>query len=228
MWANVSADGSPSGSHGYPSVMRDPASPNWLLVVVVASLVGVLASAGMNYFSTSPAPSPAPGRAARLQVDLERVIALLAARSFEDGVEAASGVEAPAASVSSSVTGPDRVVADSVVSDRLDRLEESVASLAELMRAQPSSVGAPIPRDVPINYREIEDLRALSVADPERARRSTVFLTPQQVAERFGFPDEMDSSGNVFFWTYKGPPRSEGDDLLIVFHSGYVALHEFQ
>ncbi|MCA8952243.1 MAG: hypothetical protein KDE27_22220, partial [Planctomycetes bacterium] len=86
-----------------------------------------------------------------------------------------------------------------------------------------------LPRDKPVDHRALATLHDLARADREAANRSTMLLTAEEVAARFGFPDEVGgASGGGVFWNYhhRGPTGERDGGTLFVFLDGRVAWHE--
>ncbi len=196
----------------------------WLETAALALAAGVISSIFTRFLLSEPPPPESPTLATEAKLD--RVIALLdeSRRLVHKATQLSSGPATVA------IDEPVRVAATPLETDaRLGRLESAVERLTELLEHQPHALAMPIQRHAPINYNEIAALHALAQSDKEAAQRTTVFLTPQEVVRRFGFPNEIGpANGNDFYWTYGPPSGAEAGGMLLVFRSGYLAYHELR
>lgn len=199
--------------------MNRPPSFHWLQAVLLAVMTSSLSSFGtallLQRDPTPPTPAPQ---------DQDKMVRMLEQWRRELGERLQR--EPVAVPVRSEVAPASKAEPTADVA-RLAALVDHVAALVAQSRS--TGANASIPREAAANARELEALRALQRADAQAARRSTMLLTPQEVASRFGFPDDVGSSGQQgLFWTYYhvAPDGKRDGRTTFVFVDGYVTFHE--
>ena len=144
-------------------------------------------------------------------------------RRLEQHVAATAPSPAPrtAAPTREAAAGPPGI--SDAIAARLDRLEQ-------LLHTAAYGGPRPLPRSLPANHVELAALHALDVRDRDTARRSTMLLTPTEVATRFGFPDEVGGTDGGVYWSYHhhAADGSRAGGTLFVFCDGHVAWHEIR
>ncbi len=114
-----------------------------------------------------------------------------------------------------------------------ERIEATLEHLERVAAALGSGAGntTPLPQS-PVNWSALNALHALEERDGKAANRSTMLLTPFQIAARFGFPCEAGAAngGNSdgTYWQYNriGPDGKRTGHVLFCFRDGRVAFHE--
>ncbi len=80
----------------------------------------------------------------------------------------------------------------------LDRLEY----LLFMVQSGGAGNQAPVRREIPINWNEVDALRMLTDTDPMAARASVSLLTPGELVARFGFPTRSEKMNDGLYLSY--------------------------
>ena len=195
-----------------------PAWASSLLVAVPSSILSCLVT--LWVVDPGPDPAAAPSMAS---LDLDPVLRRLdvlqrrVAQRFEEP-SPSGGAERP---IRQEIPETARNPQD--LDELLDRFERALRVVESRNRIPPLS------RDVLVDHAALDSLHALATRDPDAAKRSTMLLTPDEVAARFGFPNDAGGAAEgALYWNYYhfGPDGKRDGGTLFVFRAGRVAWHE--